>query len=208
MPKIGNIIYKDDLVNHTKVDYINYIKWSDDIEYNQSLPTLMVGWEFLKSLYPTNTVTILNKEIEKLLLYWEFSFEEKKSEHVSGVDLFAINVPYYYFRKNYTYINIDPIFNNIEHVEHISKNIIGEPEVVYNHKDEMLYILRPNRVYGIDLKMYEYFNMDVNHIKSDFINLSPKYIEDLDGSIYSEYYKSYPNFEELKRYLVVLLSVS
>jgi hypothetical protein len=54
--------------------------------------------------------------------------------------------------------------------------------------------------------MYEYFNMDINHIKSRIIENSVNYFEDKDGSIYQEYYKTYPNFEELKRYLVVLLS--
>lgn len=213
MFKIGNILYKDDLVNHTEVEYINYYK----VDKNSSLmgidfrlPTLYVGWELTKKLGENFDVevSILNKETEKYKSYWEFSFNEKKVDHISGVELFSINAPYYYFRRNYGYIGIDPIFNNIEHVEEIVPKLINDPDFLYNYKDEMLYALKEGsrRVYGIDLKMYEYFNMDIEHIKAKLIENSAKYVEDKEGSIYQEYYKSFSNFEELKRYLVVLLS--
>ena len=70
----------------------------------------------------------------------------------------------------------------------------------------MVYILIGYTIYGIDLKMYEYFNIEVDQITSFIKDESVEYTEDIDGSIYQEYYKTYPNFEELKRYLVVLLS--
>ena len=70
----------------------------------------------------------------------------------------------------------------------------------------MLYTLELNRRYGIDLKMYEYLNIDIENIKSKIIEKTNNYINDPEGLIYLNEYKSYPNFEDLKRYIVVLMS--
>ena len=117
MLKLGNIIYKDELVNHTKVDYINYHMEDTPMNYddfNILLPTLTVGWNFLKENNTFYDVSILEKEIKKNILYWEFSFNENKAQHVGGVEMFIRNVPYYYFRGQYEYKNIDPIFNEFK----------------------------------------------------------------------------------------------
>lgn len=206
MFKIGNIITKSNLVNHTKVEYINYIQWSDGIDYDQSIPTLIVGWNFFKSLYPINSETILNKEVEENILYWEFSFDEKKEDHVTGVDLFTRNVPYYFFRKNFKYINLDPIFNKIESINDLIVKAPQTSKSVYNYKNQMLYILFTDTIYGIDLNMYSYFNIDIEAITNHFKQVTTNYFFDEDGSYHQKYYKIYPNFEELKRYLVILLS--
>ena len=59
MLKIGNIIYKDELVNHTKVDYINYIP-SQYFDYDNTLPTLFVGWSFMKEISSLEVVQNAN----------------------------------------------------------------------------------------------------------------------------------------------------
>lgn len=210
MEILGNILYVDDLVNHTEVEYINYynIENSSLMGIDFRLPTLTVGWELNKKLAEEFNFepSILKKETERNKSYWEFSFKENKAQHVSGVDMFARNVPFFYFISRYSYVLIDPIFNNIEHVEQIVPMVINSSEWIYNYKDEMLYALGGNRIHGIDLKMYDYFNMDIEHIKSKVIEESKNYTNDPDGSIFQEYYKTFPNFEDLKRYIVVLLS--
>jgi hypothetical protein len=183
----------------------------NDLNVPTDLPTLFVGWNHFKNTlthFHGDKVNILNKEIKIHKMYWEFSFDENKQQHIGGIEMFVRNVPYFFFRSKYAYINIDPIFNNIEQFEDIVSNIIGKPEYAYSYKDEMLYLLTEDRkrVYGINLKMYEYFNMDVNYIKKGLIEIADHHTSDLDGSIYLEMYKLFPNFEELKRYLVVLLS--
>ena len=127
--------------------------------------------------------------------------------HIVDINTEIIGVSNFvgYIAKIYRYISIDPIFNNVEHVDKIFTKFTT-PEHVYNYKNEMLYVLISQYIYGIDLNMYEYFNMDISQIKSKIIEISDNYIDDPEGSIYLENYKSYPNFEDLKRYLVVLLS--
>ena len=55
--KIANIIHDSELVNHTKAGYVNYYnepKAYNDI--NKSLPTLYVGWSFMKACNPMNQI--------------------------------------------------------------------------------------------------------------------------------------------------------
>lgn len=209
MLKLGNIIYRDELVNHTKVDYINYISNQLD-DFDKEIPKLFVGWNYLKewdvSLF--KNLSILNKEIFKNTVYWEFSFNENKAQHVSGIDMFVRNAPYYYFRDKYKYINVDPIFNKFKDITDLNKFFIKPTKIefVYNYKNEAIYFLIENIVYGIDLNMYEFFDFEKEEIINSIVSESTPYTFDLEGEIYQKEYKNYPNFEELKRYLVVLLS--
>ena len=53
--KIANIVHEEDLINHTKVDYVNYYnepKRLEEIDY--TLPTLYVGWSFMRETNPNN----------------------------------------------------------------------------------------------------------------------------------------------------------
>ena len=207
MLKIGNIVYKDELVNHTKVDYINYYNVDGEFnDYDRGLPTLIVGWNFLKDNNQFYELNILEKEITKNVVYWEFSFNENKAQHVSGVEMFIRNTPYYYFRDKYKYKNVDPIFENFETIQDLKNIMPNNVEFVYNYKNEGLYFLNEDMIYGIDLNMYEFFNIEKDEIINSVVSETTPYAVDLEGEIYQKHYKNYPNFEELKRYLVVLLS--
>jgi hypothetical protein len=207
MLKLANIMYRDELVNHTKVDFINYVPSQLD-DFDKEIPKLFVGWNYLKewdvSLF--SDLSILNKEISKNIAYWEFSFNENKAQHVSGVEMFIRNAPYYYFRDKYKYKNVDPIFENFETIQDLKNIIPNNVEFVYNYKNEGLYFLNEDIIYGIDLNMYEFFNIEKDEIINSVVSEATPYAVDLEGETYQKHYKNYPNFEELKRYLVVLLS--
>jgi len=209
--KIGNIIYEEDLVNHEKVEYINYVQEPINFsEVKTDLPTLYVGWKFLKLCNPDDIIiqsqSILEKKIVSNLLYWEFSFNENKSQHVNGVNFFNNDVPYYYFTSKYKYINLDPIFFHIESIEDLINILPKNIDAYYNYKGEMLYLLKENQLWGLDLNMYEFFNFDIEHILIKITNNSTEIFTDLTGETHQKYYKIYPNFENLKRYMVVLLT--
>ncbi len=210
MLKIGNIIYRDELVNHTKCEYINCIPDSistKSISWDEiNIPTLMVGWKNIKESGSFDDLNILKKEYSKNSLYWEFSFKENKAQHVSGVDMFVRNVPYYYFRGQYNYTNLDPIFNNIHNLDDFSNALPSEKFNTFQYKDEMIYILDNHNIYGINMKMYEYFNFDLEELTQIIIDKGLPAKHDITGSIYQKYYKTFPFFEDLKRYLVVFLS--
>ena len=213
--KFANIVYKDDLVNHKKVEYINYIQ--EDIPFKQidnELPTLYVGWYNLKEIHKDDTVAnifnILEKRIVTNRLYWEFSFKENKSQHVNGVEDFIIDCLDYYFLPRYSYINLDPIHFAIKDIEELFDILPKEIDAVYNYKGEMMFLLKDDKITGIDLKLYSYFDFDlvklndkiVSRLETPIIN----YNNDPIGESYLKKYKILPDFEKLKRYMVVLLS--
>jgi len=209
--KIANVIYDDDLVNHDMVDYINYYKGSTKYsEIDSSLPTLYVGWKFMKSSNQDSDLLccaeILNTDIIPNKLYWEFSFSEDKSKHVKGVNNFVNQAPLYYFKENYDYKSLDPVFLNINSINDIKSHIPKIIDYLYNFKNEMLYCLSDNKIFGINLKTYEFFGFSCDEIIELISKRTEIKINDLDGTEHQHYYRKMPNFSYLKRYLVVILS--
>jgi hypothetical protein len=213
--KIGNIIYDDSLINHEEVEFINYfqknIKYSEFI-VNNKLPTLYVGWNFLKNSNSDDVLlknqSILEKKIISNLLYWEFSFNENKSEHVNGIERFINDIPFYFFNSSFTYINLDPVIFKIDNIDELFDVLCKKNDAVYNYKNEIIYILKENKITGINLEIYKFFNFNCDEVLMRLINKSMIYFNDLDGEFYQKYRKSFPNFDNLKRYMVVLLSNS
>jgi len=205
--KIANVIYEKELVNHNGVDYVNYI--CEPIEYDnldKTLPTLYVGWSFMKKCNPNNLIIqnadILKKKIITNELYWECSFEESKPSHIKGVDSFINHVPDFYFAPKYTYINLDPVFFQIKDIQDLLDIIPKEIKSTYNFKNEMIYISNDNKIWGISLTLFQYFQFDIDDIIIKIAERTKTLISDIDGSYYQSYYKLFPNFTNLKRYLV------
>jgi len=160
--KIANIIHEKELVNHTKAGYINYFnepKVYDDLD--KSLPTLYVGWSFMKACNPDNDIiqnaNILKKKIITNELYWEFNFNESKASHVKGVDTFAGLVPQFYFTPKFQYINLDPVFFQLKDLQDFMDVVPKEIDLIYQYKNEMIYLLFEDKIWGINLRMYEFF---------------------------------------------------
>jgi hypothetical protein len=188
---------------------------------NTVLPTLYVGWfnlkEFNKEHELVQVQSILDKKIISNVFYWEFSFKENKAQHVEGVNYFVNNVPYYYFNIRYTYINLDPVMFSIRDIDELNNILAKEYDAVYNFKGEMLYLLntsnlndpfKQNKIVGIDLNMYEHFEFNIDELLQRIHKKVPvnHIYNDFEGETYQKYYKKFPNFDQLKRYLVVLLS--
>lgn len=209
--KIANVIYEKELVNHTKVEYVNY--YCEPVEYDKldkTLPTLYVGWSFMKACNPNNVIIqnadILKKKIVSNELYWEFNFEESKASHVKGVESFVNFAPQFYFQPKYTYINLDPVFFQIKDIQDLLDILPKEINATYDFKHEMIYILKDNKISGIDLKMYAFFKFNIEEIKEDISVRSAVYVNDQDGQMYLNQYKIFPNFPHLKRYMVVIMT--
>ncbi len=213
--KIANIIYENELINHSKVDYINYINKSmkyDDID--KSLPTLYVGWSFMKSCNLDDVIiqnaNILEKRIITNQLYWECDFSEDKSSHINGIESFVKEAPDLYFSPKYSYINLDPIFFQIKDVDDLLDIIPKSLTSVYLYKDEILYILANDskfeeKIWGINLDTYQYFQFNIDEIIGRINERSNKVINDSNGELYVNNNKQFPDFIRLKRYLVTIL---
>lgn len=214
--KIASIIYNCELVNHKKVDYINYIEKSVCLDQiKQDIPILYVGWGCFKDANKYNktasNVDILNKEVIPRKVYWEFSFEEKKSDHINGVEDFVLSAPLLYFTNKYVYKPINPIFLKIKNVDDFKKLGISESfDVFLNYKNEMIYLLdisiNENIIYGIDLELLRFLNINENIIIDYFKRLSSKVIEDFNGEKSEEGLSYFNSSNELIKYLPVILN--
>lgn len=209
--KIANIIYEKELVNHKEVDFVNY--YNESKAYNdidKTLPTLYVGWRFMKDSNPDNGIIqnaeILTKKIITNELYWEFSFSEDKAAHVKGVNAFVNKAPEFHFNPKFTYINLDPVFFQLKDTQDVMDVIPKEIDSIYNYKNEMIYLLKDNKITGINLKMYEFFKFNISDLLSRIGQRTNDSTLDFDGTLYQKYYKIFPNFQLLKRYIVTILS--
>lgn len=203
--KIGNIIYDSELINHDRVNYINYYDNIFDESIDYSLPTLFIGWVTLKNSFLNKTFNILEKEIIPNKQYWEFNFTENKASHVNGVIDFVELLPKRYFESKFKFENIDPVFSDIRNIEDLSCYIPEKISGIYNYMNESLYVLSGEKIYGFDLRMYKLFQFSIENIIEIFFSKTNNYIYDNDGSIFLTYYKLIPNYLNLRRYIVGFL---
>ena len=124
----------------------------------------------------------------------------------SDLETFVNLVPQFYFIPKYTFINLDPVFFQIVDVQGILDVVPKEIDMLYNLKNEMLYILSKNNITAINLKMYSFFKFDTEEIIRSLRQRTIKCCYDLEGTTYQSYYKILPNFNLLKRYLITMLS--
>lgn len=209
--KVANIIFDVKLTNNNHSEYVNYIQGIEGIYENldKKLPTLYVGWEFMKQLNPNDlfiqNANILEKVIVPNKLYWEFAFGENKSSHVNGINMFVINAPHYYFKSNYEYTNLDPVYSDLYTTEDVMNSLPESIEISYTYNNEMLYLLNDNKIIGINIKMFRFFKFNVEEILELIGQRTEIKYDDVDGSIYSKFHKIFPNYMLLKRYIISML---
>lgn len=208
--KLGNIVYEKELVNHTEVSYINYFKGPQNYDsLDKALPTLYVGWSFMKACNPDDILIkfadILKKRIVSNELYWECSFDENKASHVRGIENFINSVPQFYFVPRYQYINIDPVFSQIVTIDDLMDILPKKNDRCYTLKNSILYLLSDEKIYGLNLDMYRFFKFDLEEIIKRIGERTKNSISDSNGDIYQSYYKIFPKFNLLKRYLITML---
>jgi hypothetical protein len=201
-----NIVHNTPLVNHEKVDYVNYIETDDPVAIRNALkpaPILLIGYKLAKNLYQKyQEVNILDKQLTNGVL-WEFSYDENRSQHIEGVFNIVhkriLNVKF----STIKYELIDPIFNNIRKEEEILSKIL--PVDFSYITSGMIYAYNSNAkaIYGIDLKAYNFFGFNEMIIR-DTIASFPHQI-DLQDDILVDYKLKFPYVNNLKRYLVLLL---
>jgi hypothetical protein len=204
MRKIANIISNVELTNHTKLDWINYVSLT--VDANLTLPTLIIGWNRYKRefshLYPD---ILVKKSNSQYPLFWEFSIDEKITDHFTGIENFVKNAPRE-FVNQFSYKSIDPISDNIETPEQLL-SLMPVEGTYYQYKEEIIYVFdqSKNTITGIYLTAYKYFGFDVKKILSLFSEKYATKTIDRDTAIYQSYYREFPDFDQLKRSMVLFL---
>lgn len=203
--KIGVIYYKDELKLHNKIDYIEYNQ-VDSIENIKikNKPTLIIGWDLLKTKY--DNINILNKNINNLL-FWTFSFKEKKTDYIHDLNKFIkINIVNIF--KFYEYKILSPVFfSNLKNYKDYISLFNGiNIDNIFIYKNGNISILSQRTIYRIDLKELKFFNIDIkefiNYLNKNYTNiLFDRYGEIEKSNI--EYFKYIDN-NVISKYLILL----
>ena len=142
---IGNIV-TDTFLDDENINFCHDIKDIDD-----TLPTLIIGWDKTKGLFG-DEVSILHKQINNKL-YWTFSTKERKSEYDSDYDSF-MTLCYNSFGENIPYVYLDILHGKRKINFRIIRKLLSlKNPIVYISENEMMYIYEENIIFGVDLNI-------------------------------------------------------
>jgi hypothetical protein len=173
---VGNIISKDKITDVSP----NFLV--SEIIVDNSLPTLIIGWEETKKLFPETS--ILRKKI-KDNLYWTFSTTEKRTVFENDLKKF-IDKTYKDFIKKIKFQNIDPIILKINTEEELITKIKKiTKSFAYLYDNKVVYIYNDFIIFSIDLEQIDFVGMDRKIILSsikdifDFVENKDDYKNEL-----------------------------
>jgi hypothetical protein len=132
----------------------NVVKSLD--ETVQGLPTLIVGWDFIKKNYPD--YNIINRKLNENL-FWTFKKTEKRELHEEDIYNF-VEQSYKNLIKDITYTFIDPILFSRKNIVKIIKAINNTNKVISYKHENMLYIYFERYIFGVDLTFTEFIGQN------------------------------------------------
>ena len=141
------------------------------------------------------------------MLSWIFSKEEKMTFFFNGLDEF-IRIAPKKFIESFGYNVIDPIVNKIQNEEQLIEQLpTFKNSHAYQYKDEIIYVYYKEKkhIVGIYLPPFKYFNMDTVKISQLVQQTTGSMVFDKDGTQYQQFYKQFPDFDRLKRSMVIFL---
>lgn len=165
-------------------EFYNVVDKKEDLIIN--IPTLVIGWEFTKTLYPN--ANIISWEIEDDI-YWTFNNRERRQSYEEIIVKFKKLVVNRFIKSiNYKYISI--IDGDIQEnaLSFILNECKGFKIYIYNN---MVYATgknsheRGNYVYGFSLVEYSYAGVDIKELFKKIYNSDIKIIkrEDIPWNI-------------------------
>ncbi len=194
--KIGNI------VSTTKIDVsvdFNVVESLGDII--QGLPTLIVGWDFVKKNYPD--YNIIDRKLGDNL-YWTFKKTEKRELHEEDIYNFKQET-YGHLIKDIEYVFIDPIQQKGQTIKKIIKKIKSFDRLIAYTHDSMVYLYAENIVFGIDLSLLEFIGIlpsKITQMVSTFAHVSLT-----KENIFIEYRKRIENLDNQVKYIPFLYTI-
>ena len=189
------------IVSPTKLNVscdFNVVKSLDEII--QGLPTLIVGWDFIKANYPDYNIT--NRKLSHNL-YWTFKKTEKRELHEEDIYNF-VEKSYKLLTNNLEYIFIDPIHFKKKSLIKLIKKLNSSDIVSYKH-DDMIYIYTENYIFGIDLTLIDFIGLNPNKLVEK-IKIKSKVFLD-KNTIFIEYKNRIENLDNQVKYIPYLYSI-
>lgn len=154
---IGNIVTKK------KITFDSLIcKCKSISEIDKTNPTLIIGWDEVKSIYG-NDISILEKQIDENI-FWTFNKTERRNDYERDINKF-----YCFIIKNlvnnvkYHLINVLTIkYSSAKRlIDFINSDIVKH---IYIDNNRFIFIYYNNTVCGISLDCLRYVNIDTNKV--------------------------------------------
>ncbi len=150
---VANIVTKNSL-NIDK--YFNVVESLDEII--QGLPTLIIGWDIVKTINPE--VDFIDKKLSEDI-FWTFKKTERRD--IFEGDLYNfIEYSYSLLIKNVGYKFIDLISLSELELKNTFKILKKSTKLIGYKYNNMLYLYTDNTIYGFDLKLLKYLDLDVD----------------------------------------------
>jgi len=151
---IGNIVSQVDI----KADKLfNLIKDINNIE--PELPTLIIGWEFVKVIYGDNRPSILEKQISENV-YWTFTKKERRVDYEEDIKKFIeICIECIGNKILYEFLNILTCKQSL--IKNIIKKLIStDVYSIYIKNNSFIYIFDNNKIIGIDFNAIDFLKIE------------------------------------------------
>jgi hypothetical protein len=194
--KIGNIV---STTNINVSEDFNVVQSLDDII--QGLPTLIIGWDYVRSNYPDYDV------IEKKLgdnLFWTFKKTENRGQHEEDLYNF-VEKSYKNLIINISYVYIDPVLFSLRKMKKVLRKITSTPKIIAYQHGSMLYIYGDNIIFGIDLNFMEFIGINQTKIKNKIKDIGGILLS--ENQIFIEYKKRVENLDNQVKYIPFLYSI-
>ncbi len=194
--KIGNIV---STTNISVSEDFNVVKSLDEII--QGLPTLVVGWDFVRKNFPDYDV------IEKKLgdnLFWTFKKTENRAQHEEDVYNF-VEKTHKNLISNIDYVYIDPVLFSMQKMKKVIKKIKSLSSIITYQHGSMLYIYGDNIIFGVDLSFIEFIGLNPEKIKTKIKNIGGILLS--ENPIFIEYKKRVENLDNQVKFIPFLYSI-
>jgi len=176
----------------------NVVKSLD--ETVQGLPTLIVGWDYIKKKYPD--YDIINRKLSDNL-YWTFKKTEKRELHEEDIYNF-VEKSYKSLIENIEYIFVDPILLKKKSLIKLIKKLHNSKLISYHH-DDMIYISTEKYIFGIDLQLIDFVGLSVDKLINKIKKKSNVFLS--KNTIFIEYKNRVENLDNQVKYIPYLYSI-
>lgn len=194
--KIGNIV---STTNINVSEDFNVVQSLGDII--QGLPTLIIGWDYVRSNYPDYDV------IEKKLgdkLFWTFKKTENRGQHEEDLYNF-VEKSYKNLIINISYVYIDPVLFSLRKMKKVLRKIESISRIITYQHGSMLYIYGDNIIFGVDLNFMEFIGINPTKIKNKINDIGGILLS--ENPIFIEYKKRVENLDNQVKYIPFLYSI-
>lgn len=193
MEIIGNIKTNIDI----KIpDYLRLLDKNGEID---DLPTLIIGFDLVNELYP-NSIKAKNNHI-KDNIYWTFNNRENRSKFDLNFELFIINC-FENQIKDVKYVYVDLVHYKPRKLIKIIKKILKLNNPISLQFKDMIYIYEKNLIFGIDLNVCNFLDLERDKIINKVKEMSKVYL--LYDDIIREFNINLARLNDKVKYLPIL----